>query len=126
MEYINASITPMVEIEIFGIPALYTPYKVSRQTVHLGLCLYELQAGPEDWEQPRRLFSEVEVGFHGTVLTLVPLEISEDGLYIGPEDITTVRDKKQYTPAEFEDKYLSPSYDTLRLERIYGKTNRHP
>ena len=37
METINASITRMEEVEIFGIPALYTPYKVSRQTVHLGL-----------------------------------------------------------------------------------------
>ena len=46
METINASITRMEEVEIFGIPALYTPYKVSRQTVHLGLYQYELRTGP--------------------------------------------------------------------------------
>ena len=76
MNIINASITKMEEIEIFGIPALYTPYKVSRQTVHLGMNCYELQAGPEDWSQPRRLMGELGIGY--------------------------------YTPAEFEDKYLSP------------------
>ena len=26
-----------------------------------------------------------------------------------------------YTPAEFEDKYLSPDYDPLRTAQIYGK-----
>ena len=31
MEIINASITRMEEVEIFGIPALYTSYRVSRQ-----------------------------------------------------------------------------------------------
>ena len=45
MSIINASTTKMEEIEIVGIPALYTPYKVSRQTVHLGMYCYELQAG---------------------------------------------------------------------------------
>ena len=42
MNIINASTVRMEEVEIFGIPALYTPYKVSRQTVHLGLYCYEL------------------------------------------------------------------------------------
>lgn len=62
MSIINASTTKMEEIEIVGIPALYTPYKVSRQTVHLGMYCYELQAGPEDWGQPRRLMDEAGRG----------------------------------------------------------------
>lgn len=122
MSIINASITKMEEIEIFGIPALYTPYKVSRQTVHLGMNCYELQAEPEDWSQPRRLLDEADEGFFGTVLTPVPVEGVEDGgLAIGPEDFKGELDIGYYTPAEFEDKYLSPGYDPLRLEQIYGK-----
>ena len=124
MSIINASITKMEEIEIFGIPALHTPYKVSRQTVHLGMNCYELQAGPEDWSQPRRLLDEAGEGFFGTVLTPVPVEGVEDGgLAIGPEDFKDELGIGYYTPAEFEDKYLSPSYDPLRLEQIYGKAD---
>ena len=74
MNVINASITKMEEIEIFGITALYTPHKVSRQTIHRGMYCYELQAAPEDWRQPRRLMSEVDEGFYGTVLTTGPVE----------------------------------------------------
>ena len=42
----------MKEIEIFGIPALYTPHKVSRQTIHLGMYCYELQAAPGTGASP--------------------------------------------------------------------------
>ena len=122
MSIINASTTKMEEIEIVGIPALYTPYKVSRQTVHLGMYCYELQAGPEDWGQPRRLMDEAGEGFFGTVLTPVPVEGADgEGLAIGPEDFKAELGIGYYTPAEFEDKYLSPGYDPLRLEQIYGK-----
>ena len=124
MNVINASITKMEEIEIFGIPALYTPHKVSRQTVHLGMYCYELQAAPEDWGQPRRLMNEVDEGFYGTVLTPVPVEGAEGGgLAIGPGDFKAELGIGSYTPAEFEDKYLSPNYDPLRLEQIYGKAD---
>ena len=122
MNVINASITKMEEIEIFGIPALYTPHKVSRQTIHLGMYCYELQAGPEDWGQPRRLMGEVNEGFFGTVLTPIPVEGTEgDGLIIGPGGFKDELGIGYYTPAEFEEKYLSPYYDPLRLEQIYGK-----
>ena len=42
MNTINASITPMRVCRIFGIPALFTPYRVSRQTVHFGLYQYDI------------------------------------------------------------------------------------
>ena len=32
MNIINASITRMEEVEIFGVPALYTPSKISRSS----------------------------------------------------------------------------------------------
>lgn len=40
---------------------------------------------------------------------------------IGLEDFKAELGIGYYTPAEFEDKYLSPYYDPLRLEQIYGK-----
>ena len=122
MEYINANITPMEEVEIFGIPALYTPHKVSRQTVHLGLYRYELQAGAEG-EQPR-LTDEAAAGSMGTVLTPVLIEGTEGmGLPVGPEDFKDGLGIGYYTPAQFEAKYLSPGMDPVRLEQIYGKAD---
>lgn len=119
METINASITRMEEVEILGIPALYTPYKVSRQTVHLGLYQYELRTGPGD-RTPSRLVTEAAEGFSGTILTPVPVKGTEgEGLAIGPGDLQTGLEEGSYTPAEFEEKYLGPDYDP-QVER-YGK-----
>ena len=124
MTKINASTVRMEEVEIFGIPALYTPYKVSRQTIHLGLYCYELQAGPEDWSQPHRLMDEADEGFFGTILAPVPVEGTEgNGKPIGPENFVDDLKEGYYTPAEFEDKYLSPDYDPLRMEQICGKAD---
>ena len=123
MEIINASITRMEEVEIFGIPALYTSYRVSRQTVHLGLYCYELWTDLADG-RPSRLMDKAEVGFCGTVLTPVPVEgTAGQGRAIGPEDFQTGLREGHYTPAEFEEKYLSPDMDPVRLEQIYGKAD---
>ena len=111
MEIINANITRMEEVEIFGIPALFTSCKVSRQTVHLGLYCYELWTDPADG-RPSRLMDKAEAGFCGTVLTPVPVEgTGGQGRAIGPEDFQTGLREGHYTPAEFEEKYLSPDVD---------------
>ena len=124
MTKINASTVRMEEVEIFGIPALYTPYKVSRQTIHLGLYCYELQAGPEDWSQPHRLMDEADEGFFGTILAPVPVEgTGGEGKPVGPGDFVDDLKEGYYTPAEFEDKYLSPDYAPLRMEQIYGRAD---
>ncbi len=44
MSIVNANMTPMRVCWIFGVPALFTPYRVSRQTVHFGLYQYDMQA----------------------------------------------------------------------------------
>ena len=62
MEIINASITRMEEVEIFGIPALYTSYRVSRQTVHLGLYRYELWAGRPSGRQTQPPYGQGRSG----------------------------------------------------------------
>ncbi len=123
MNIINASITRMEEVEIFGVPALYTPCKVSRQTVHLGLYCYELRMDLEG-SPVRRLADQAGDGFIGTILTPVPVEgTAGEGRIVQPEDFQTGLEAGYYTPAEFEEKYLAPDYDPLRLEQIYGKTD---
>ena len=37
MDIINANLTRMPQVEILGIPALLTPHRVSRGTIHLAL-----------------------------------------------------------------------------------------
>ena len=83
-----------------------------------------MPAGPEDWSQPHHLMDEADEGFFGTILTPVPVEgTTGDGKPIGPGDFADDLQEGYYTPAEFEDKYLSPDYDPLRMEQIYGKTD---
>lgn len=44
MSIVNANMTTMRVCRIFGVPALFTPHRVSRQTVHFGLYQYDMQA----------------------------------------------------------------------------------
>ena len=44
MEETSGIVTVMEEVEIFTIPALFTPYKVDRESIYPGLHLYEIQA----------------------------------------------------------------------------------
>ena len=69
MEIINANITRMEEVEIFGIPALYTSYRVSRQTVHLGLYRYGQTQRTAD---PAALWTRQKRGFAAQSLPLSP------------------------------------------------------
>ena len=65
MNKINAAITRMEEVEIFGIPALFTPKRISRDTLHLQLFCYEMQAQLGEVE-PFILTDHAEQEFYGT------------------------------------------------------------
>ena len=43
MKKINANLHRLPQVTVLGIPALITPHKVSRDTVHLGLFCYDLK-----------------------------------------------------------------------------------
>ena len=107
MEAINANLTRMPEVTILGFPALLTPERVNRETVHLNLYQYELQG---DFSQPSHaitLAEQVDEQFCGTILTTMPLLM--DGipkLVIDPGDIVLLPDSRGYTPAEFERKHF--------------------
>lgn len=108
MNIINAAITPMREIEIFGCPALFTPHRVSRDTVHMLFC-YEMQLAAEG--QPFALVERArEERFFGTVLTPVPIEIDGRHRPVCPGDFLSDPLASYYTPAIFEQKYMSPAF----------------
>ena len=106
MEIINANLNRMPEVTILGFPALLTPERLSRETVHLNLYQYELQG---DLSQPIRsitIMEEVEEYFCGTILTTMPLLVEGvSRLVVDPGDIVLAPDSRRYTPAEFERKY---------------------
>ena len=109
MEPITAQ-TPLREIEIFGIPALFTEQVIPPDAKIPGMYYYEIVSNGEDSEK-----------LLGTVVTLIPVEIpDEDGREIYGADLVLDTEGELLTPEEFGEKYLSPSYDPEAEER-YGK-----
>ena len=103
--------TPMREIEIFGVPALFTENEIPSDAEIPGMHHYQLFSAGED----NRLL--------GSVLTLIPVEVPESGerdVYDGDLDLDA--QGETLTPEEFGDKYLSPSYGEDFDER-YGKAD---
>ena len=108
MEPITAQ-TPLREIEIFGIPALYAEQVIPPDEQIPDMHYYEIISG-EDNET-----------LLGTVLTLIPVEIpDENGREIYEADLVLDTEGEVLTPEEFGEKYLSPAYDPDAVER-YGK-----
>lgn len=108
METLNEH-TPMREIEIFGVPALFTAENIPPDTEIPGMYVYELLS--------------VRGGHPliGTIFTLIPVEVPEDGERdVYEDDFVIGADSEYLTPLEFGDKYLSPEYDPDPDER-YGK-----
>ncbi len=111
MDYPNGQ-HPMREIEIYGIPALYTTQRIAPEDVYPGMMRYELQAEDENPDGLRKVTQSAETGFLGTVLTAFPLELDEDGTCtLSRRDLYIDTKADFYTPAQFEEKYLSPHED---------------
>lgn len=107
MNIINANLTRMPQVEVLGIPALLTPHKVSRATVHLGLYCYELQGSLENPRQPIFLMEQAEDNFCGTLLTAAPMLMQGiQRLELAPGDISWDAGTDYVTPAEFEAQYF--------------------
>ena len=100
---------PMREIEIFGVPALFTPEPIAPEDVYPGMSHYEL------------LTADAEEKFLGTILTPVPIPMTEgEDKEVGGNDLIMDTQGQCLTPAEFEEKYLSPNYGETKDER-FGK-----
>lgn len=95
----------MKEIEVFGVPALFTSKAVPPESVYPGMFRYELQTG--DGQRPHCLSAKPGGKFLGTVFS--PIPISMDGKReIGPVDLILDTGAGYFTPSEFEEKYLCP------------------
>lgn len=98
----------MREIEIFGIPALFTEEEISAEQV-LGMHCYELFSAADG------------TTFLGTVLTVIPVEVPESGERdVFDSDLMLDTEGVTLTPQEFVEKYLSP-VSGPDLEERYGK-----
>ncbi len=101
--------TPLREIEIFGIPALFTDQDIPPDEQIPDMHYYALVS------------TEDGVTLLGTVLTLIPVEIPESGerdVYDSDLMLDTVGEL--LTPEEFAEKYLSP-VNGPDLDERYGK-----
>ena len=108
MENPNTTPERMREIEIFGVPALFTKNQIPEDGIYPGMSLYELQG------QDGR--------FMGAVLTPVPIPVLADGPRdLKPGDLVMDTGAGYYTPSEFEEKYLSPDFDGGAQAERYGK-----
>ncbi len=106
MNIINANLHRMPEVSVIGFPALFTPDRVSRITVHLGLYQYEVQGDLRDNTQPIVITKEAGDNFCGTLLTTSPLlMLGVPQLILDPGDMVIPQYTDHYTPAEFEEKY---------------------
>ncbi|MDD3230996.1 MAG: hypothetical protein PHE09_17545 [Oscillospiraceae bacterium] len=120
IEKMNASNLRMEEIEIFGIPALFTPHRLSRATIHLEIFCYEIQIGSETNGAAFCLTDEAAGPFYGTVLTPIPVELPPNGRrIIESGDFITDLGIGRYTIAEFDEKYFSPSVARRRDKEWY-------
>jgi len=118
MDYSNAIPERMKEIEIFGVPALFTDKPIPPEAVYPGMFRYELQASLD--QRPHRLSASPGGKFLGTVLTPIPIPM--DGQReIGLGELVIDTGAGYYTPSEFEEKYLSPNYDPATREERFGK-----
>ena len=100
--------TPKREIEIFGIPALFTEQEIPNEKIFDMHC-YELFS------------AEDGVTFLGTVLTAIPVEVPESGERdVYDDDLMLDTAGEVLTPEEFAEKYLSP-VSGPDLEERYGK-----
>ena len=84
MEKINANLHRMPKVTVLGIPALITPRKISRDTIHLGLFCYELKGNGNALEYPIIVAEEVPDGeCVGSLITIAPMLMEQScGLYL--------------------------------------------
>lgn len=104
MKKINANLHRMAQVTVLGIPALITPYKVSRDTIHLGLFCYELKGEGNALAYPMIIADEVpDEECVGSLITIAPMLMERvHQLKLLPGDILENDGPYLYTPAEFE------------------------
>lgn len=116
---IDAKTEVFDEVEILGIPALYTVCRIDPATIPSGMYAYEMEMSESDWVCPKLLAAHVEENLFGTVLTAVPIELPPSGVIcLKPGDLTHGRDAERLTARGFEHKYLSPKFVRKSERRV--------
>lgn len=108
MKKINANLYRLPYVTVLGIPALITPHKVSRDTIHLGLFCYELKGEEQSRTYPMIIADEVsDEECVGSLITIAPMLMERvHQLKLLPGDIMESDDPYLYTPAEFEQAFF--------------------
>lgn len=75
----NANEMIYEEISVFGVPALFTDWRIDRASVPIGMKMYEVRHADNDWGSPCQLARGILVNFYGTLLTTETIEIPESG-----------------------------------------------
>lgn len=106
IEVINANLTRMPKTELFGFPVLLAKERISRQTVHFDLHVYELQ-GQFGTSSNLSLVRDAGDFFMGTVISAIPLLPEEtDELALFPKDFKEgIKPEESLTLSEFEERY---------------------
>ena len=76
---VNARKEEFEHIELFGKPALFTDSRIDRVTVPANLYCYDLRGSDNDPGKPVTVENKVGVNHAGTVLTIEPVTIPEEG-----------------------------------------------
>ena len=79
MERKDATRLAYDEIQMFGMPALFTDWRIIRDTVPKGMTLYELRHEDENWGKPCQLAKRIVVNYYGSILTSLPIQLNPDG-----------------------------------------------
>ena len=79
MERKDATSLVYEEVSILDTPALFTDWRIHKDTVPEGLHCYELRHTDEDWGIPCQLASGIMVNFYGSILTSTPFQLDPDG-----------------------------------------------
>ena len=99
------------EVVLFGIPALFTDWRIDRNSVPEGLHLYEIRHTDEDWGHPCQLARGILVNFYGSLLTAAPISIPDSGyLDFREDDFINVISNCGVTTKEFQAKHRGGSY----------------
>ena len=79
MERKNAMSLSYKKIRLFNSPALFTEWRVIRDTVPTGMTLYELRHAAENWNKPCQLAKRIVVNYYGSILIPTPIQLAPDG-----------------------------------------------
>ena len=78
MERMDAKNVTYEGIELFGKPAIYTDWRIDRNTVPKGFYAYDLCYSDDTWSYPTQIAEYILLHFFGTVIISEKVELQED------------------------------------------------